>query len=35
MGSACAFFILFSLVLLVAGSVDARKDQGEYWQAIC
>ncbi|GMP38000.1 hypothetical protein CsSME_00009431 [Camellia sinensis var. sinensis] len=34
MGSACAFFTLFSLGLLVASSVDARTDQGEYWQVI-
>ncbi|KAI7980210.1 hypothetical protein LOK49_Contig180G00029 [Camellia lanceoleosa] len=34
MGSACAFFTLFSLVLLVASNVDARTDQGEYWQVI-
>ncbi|GMP37991.1 hypothetical protein CsSME_00009425 [Camellia sinensis var. sinensis] len=34
MGSACAFFTLFSLALLVASSVDSRTDQGEYWQVI-
>ncbi|KAI7980212.1 hypothetical protein LOK49_Contig180G00025 [Camellia lanceoleosa] len=34
MGSYCACFTVFALVLLVASSVDARTDQGEYWQVI-
>ncbi|GMP37990.1 hypothetical protein CsSME_00009424 [Camellia sinensis var. sinensis] len=34
MGSYCAFFTFFSLVLPFASSVDARTDQREYWQVI-